>query len=271
MAASPVPAAGVAVVQDSRAAGSLTFVLRDIARGGLAGLLTGLLVAGIGGRLVMRVAALQVPSAVGQLTENGNRIGDITAEGSLGLVLLAGLFFGLAGATVWVVVSPWIPGTGLRRALLAMPVAVALTGVSLIQGRNPDFQVLRHDGVTVVLLLLLLAAAGASISLFDGWLERRLPRSGASRAADAVYAALTVAGGVLIFPIVLTSYLGGETLLGLAVVGVGIATVFRWAHRYEGTSPPARLMAAGRGSLLIAVAVGPLVLAPDVATALGWT
>jgi len=271
MAASPVPAAGVAVVHDSPAAGSITFVLRDIARGGLAGLVTGVLIAGLGGRIIMRVAALQVPAAVGRITENGNRIGDITAEGSLGLVLLAGLFFGLAGATVWVVVSPWIPGTGLQRALLAMPVAVALTGVSLIQGRNPDFQVLRHDGMTVVLLLLLLAAAGASISLFDGWLERRLPRPRASRAADAVYLALTVAGGLLILPAVLASYLDDETLLGLAIVGVGMATLFRWAHRYEGTSLPPWLMAAGRGSLLIAVVVGLLALAPDVATALGWT
>jgi hypothetical protein len=271
MALSPVPAAGVAGVRGSSAAGSMTFVLRDIARGGLAGLVTGVLIAGIGGRIVMRVAALQAPTAVGRLTENGNRIGDITAEGSLGLVLLGGLFFGLAGATVWVVVSPWIPGSGPQRAVLAMPVAVALTGVTLIQGRNTDFQVLRHDGMTVVLLLLLLAVAGASISLFDGWLDRRLPRPGASRAADAVYLALTAAGGLLILPAVIGTYLGRETLLGVAVVAVGIATLFRWAHRHEGTSPPARLMAAGRGSLLIAVAVGVLALAPDVMTALGWT
>ena len=251
--------------------GRVSEIPRDIARGGLAGLITGLLIAGIGGRVVMRVAALQVPAAVGRLTENGNRIGDITVEGSLSLVLVGGLFFGLVGATVWVVVSPWIPGTGPQRALLAMPVAVALTGVSLIEGRNSDFQALRHDGMTVVLLLLLLAAAGASISLFDGWLERRLPRSGASRAADAVYLALTVAGGVLIFPITLGAYLGGETVLGLALVGVGLATLAFWGLRYRGESCPRRLIIAGRASLLIAVAVGVLALAPDVATAVGWT
>ncbi len=271
MTAAPVPASEVDVARDVRAAGLFADVLRDIARGGLAGLLTGVLIAGIGGRIVMRVAALLVPAAAGQFTENGNRIGDITASGSLGLVLLAGLFFGLAGATVWVVVSPWIPGAGLQRALLAMPIAVALTGVTLIQGRNPDFRVLQHDGATVALLLLLVAAAGLSISLFDSWLERRLPRPGALRAADVTYLTLSAAGGGLILPAVLGTYLGGETVLGLAVVGVGLATLGFWAHRYEGTSLPAWLVVSGRASLLIAVVVGVLALAPDVAIALGWT
>jgi hypothetical protein len=264
-------AAAPVTATDQPTVGLIGEVLRDIARGGMAGAVVGILVAGIGGRIVMRLAAIIVPASSGAFTENGNRIGDITAGGSLGLVLLAGLFFGLAGATVWVVVSPWIPGAGLRRALLAMPIAVALTGVALIQGRNPDFRVLQHDGVTVGLLLLLVAAAGLTISLFDSWLERRLPRAGALRAADAIYLALSAAGGGLILPAVLGIYLGGETLLGVAVVVVGLATLLFWANRYQGKSLPAGLSVAGRASLLIAVVVGVLALAPDVATALGWT
>jgi hypothetical protein len=269
MAASLVPAAGVAVVHDSPAAGSLTFVLRDIARGGLAGLITGVLVAGIGGRVVMRVAATLVPEAGGQLTENGNRIGDITASGSLSLVLAGGLFFGLLGATIWVVVSPWIPGAGWLRTILAMPIAVALTGVALVQGRNTDFQTLRHDAATVVLLLLLVALAGASMSVLDGWLDRRLPKPGARPIADAVYLLLTLAGGGLIFPIVVASYLGEETVLGLAIAVVGLATLMFWGFRYRGALCPSRLLAAGRASLLIAAGLGALAIAPDVASALG--
>lgn len=45
---------------------------RDITRGGLAGLIVGVLLAGIGGRVVMRLAALLVPAADGAFTENGN-------------------------------------------------------------------------------------------------------------------------------------------------------------------------------------------------------
>jgi hypothetical protein len=250
--------------------GRLAVPLRDIARGGLAGLLAGIVVAGIGGRIVMRAAALLVPEAAGRFTENGNRVGDITLSGTLGLVLAGGLFFGLFGAVVWVVVSPWIPGGRRTRAVLAMPVAVSLTAISLIQARNPDFQILRHDATTVVLLLALVGLAGLAIAGFDAWLDRRLPGAGVSGPADGAYLALTVAGGVLIFPIVVAAYLGGERPLGLALVAVGVATLIQWRFRYHGRpSPPTWLLIAGRGSLLVAVVLGVLALAPDVATALG--
>jgi hypothetical protein len=250
--------------------GRLSEPVRDIARGGLAGLFAGILVAGIGGRIVMRAAALLVPEAAGQVTENGNRIGEITASGTMGLVLGFGLFFGLSGAVVWVVVSPWIPGGRWTRAALAMPIAVSLTGVSLIQARNPDFQVLRYDSTTVVLLLALVALAGLTIAGVDAWLDRRLPGAGVSRPADGVYLALTVAGGALIFPIVVAGYLGEEGPLGLALVGVGVATLVHWRLRYQGRpSPPTWLALAGRGSLLAAAGLGVVALAPDVAAALG--
>jgi hypothetical protein len=84
-------------------------VLRDIARGGISGVLAGIVVGGLGGRLVMRIAALLHPDAVGALTENGNRIGDITLGGTLTLVRFGIISCAMAGA-VWVIVSPWIPG-----------------------------------------------------------------------------------------------------------------------------------------------------------------
>lgn len=258
------------VSTDRVSLGRLADPLRDIARGGLAGLLTGILVAGIGGRIVMRAAALLVPEAAGQFTENGNRIGEITLSGTMGLVLAGGLFFGLFGAVVWVVVSPWIPGGTRTRAVLAMPIAIGLTGIALVQARNPDFQVLRHDSTTVGLLLALVALAGLTIAAFDAWLDRRLPGAGASGRADGVYLALTVAGSGLIFPIVLAGYLGEERPLGLALVGVGIATMIHWTFRYRRRrTPPTWLVIAGRGSLLVAFLLGVLALAPDLASALG--
>jgi hypothetical protein len=258
------------VSTDRVSLGRLADPLRDIARGGIAGLLTGILVAGIGGRIVMRAAALLVPEAAGQFTENGNRIGSITLSGTLGLVLVGGLFFGLLGATVWVVVSPWIPGGSRTRALLAMPIAVALAGVALVQADNPDFRVLRHDAATVVLLLALVSLAGLAIASFDRWLDRRLPAATVSAPADAVYLTLTVAGGVLIFPIVVAGYLGEERPLGLALLAVGLATIIHWALRYQRRpAAPTWLVVAGRGSLLVAVVLGVLALASDAASALG--
>jgi hypothetical protein len=250
--------------------GRLAVPLRDVARGGLAGLLTGILVAGVGGRLVMRAAALLVPDATGRFTENGNRVGDITFSGTLGFVTAGGLIFGLTGATVWVVVSPWLPGDARLRAILAMPVAVALAGISVIQAGNPDFRVLGHDVATIALLVGLVAVAGLSISLFDSWLDRRLPPANASASADGIYLALTVAGGVLVFPLVVMAYVSQEGPLGLALVATGLATLVLWVRRYRGDQPrPPWLVIAGRASLLSAVILGVVALLPDVAAALG--
>ena len=151
-----------------------------------------------------------------------------------------------------------------------MPIAVSLTGIVLVQSRNPDFVVLRHDATTVVLLLALIALAGLAIAGFDRWLDRRLPAAATSAPADTIYLALTLAGGGLILPIVLAAYLGEETPVGLALVAVGFATLIQWALRYQRRpSSPTWLIVAGRGSLLVAVVLGALALAPDVASALG--
>ena len=74
-------------------------LIRHLALVGLAGAVSGAIVGGIGGRLVMRIAAVAAPDGViGSVTENGNRIGDITAGGTLELVIFAGILFGGVGA-----------------------------------------------------------------------------------------------------------------------------------------------------------------------------
>jgi hypothetical protein len=88
-------------------------VLRDIARGGVAGIVVGILVAGLGGRLVMRLATILHEGTVGFRTENGEVIGEITLGGTLALMTFGGLGMGLVAGTIWVIVSPWLPGSGL--------------------------------------------------------------------------------------------------------------------------------------------------------------
>ena len=248
--------------------GRLVPIVRDIARGGLAGLLTGFLVAGIGGRLVMRAAALAMPAATGRFTENGNAIGEITAGGTFAL-LVGGTFVGLMGAVLWTVVSPWLPGGPRTRALLAAGCAVALTGVALVQGSNPDFQILRHDRLTVGLLMLLVACAGLSISLFDSWLERRLPPAGSSSSSDAAYFLLTVLGAGLVLPPVVAACLGQELALGLAIATIGAVTLVGWAFRYKAVPAPSWLQPAARAALLVTVVLGFFALGPNVIRAAG--
>lgn len=247
---------------------------RDIARGGMAGAIVGIVVAGVGGRIVMRLAALVVPGATGALTENGNRIGDITLSGSLGLLLFAGLFFGVSAGTVWVVVSPWIPGVGLARAILAMPIAVALGTLGLIRSENRDFSVLGHDPTVVAMLIALVALIGLSIALVDGWLDRRLPHATSARTGAAMlYVIVTLLGAVLVLPLVVSGYFAPESRwVGIALVVIGLATVYRWVLRFRGHPRPTTILTiAGRTALLAAVVLGFAAAVPEISGALGMT
>ena len=249
-------------------------ILRDISRGGLAGLLLGMIGAGVGGRVAMRLAALLVPTSAGSLTQNGNRIGEITLSGSLGLVV-TGAVFGLLAGTVWVVVSPWIPGTGLGRALLVAPIAVSLGANGLIETNNPDFFTLQHDPRVVAALLVLVAVIGFLFPLVDGWLDRRLPHVNSGRTGLAsTYGLVAAAGAVLILPPAVLGYLNspnrGAALIGVALFGVGFSTLGWWLRRMRGEAlPTGTLTVAGRASLLAAVLAGYAATITSVGVVLG--
>ncbi len=242
-------------------------ILRDIARGGLTGLIVGLVGVGIGGRVVMRLATLLVPESVGAFTENGNRIGNITLGGSLGLVIL-GLVLGAMVATIWVVISPWIPGVGLRRALLAMPIAVGLGASRLIEGGNRDFFVLDHDRGVVGLLILLVAVIGLLFALVDDALDRRLPP--ATGRALTAYSVLTIVGLAIAMLVVLSMLSNPKTgLMGVALLVVGLTTLGAWSFRSTGSDRATWLVVVGRVALVAAVAAGFAGALPEVTRALG--
>lgn len=267
-------APAVTTASEGSAVSPVHEILRDIARGGFAGAIVGIVVAGLGGRLAMRLATLLQPEAIGAVTENGNRIGAITLSGSLGLIL-NGLVFGLIAGTVWVVLSPWTPGVGLRRAILAMPIAVALGTSFLIEGDNRDFRILQHDPVVVASLIVLVALVGFSLPLAEDWLDRRLPHATSGRSvATWLYVIIALLGALLIFPIVIGGYLFTDHLatvrMGLALLVVGLSTLPWWTLRVRGqTWPPRILMIVGRTALLVAVMLGFVALVPEVSIALG--
>jgi len=250
-------------------------VLRDIARGGLAGALVGIVVGGLGGRLVMRVVAILHPDAVGALTENGNRIGDVTMGGTVSLVLVGLILCAFAGA-VWVVVSPWIPGRSGVRALLAAGMAIAIGTPVLIIGRNPDFVILDHDPAVVALLVALVGTIGLSIALLDSWLDRRLPHAVTGRrGVAALYAIVTLLGTVLVLPFVLLILLTSDEYqqplrTGWALLAVGLCTATWWWLRIRGqSSAPRGLVITARGALLVAAVLGVLTALPHISRALG--
>lgn len=249
-------------------------VLRDITRAGLAATIAGLVVGGLGGRLLMTLAALMNPDAAGLRTENGDLVGAFTVNGTFALLVFGGLFGGFLAAVVWVVISPWLPFSGPRRWLLAMPVAVALGGFFLVESTNRDFVILGPTVPLVVLLLGLVAVMGAAVAWLDEQLDRILPRvrSGPLRIALA-YAAFAVLGLPALL-LTLLAYFSADFSrapspvgVGYALLVAGLATVLWWAWRLRtGRDEPAPgILAAGRIGLVAAVMLGAAHLWTEVA------
>ena len=249
-------------------------VLRDISRGALAGLLVGVVVLGLGGRIVMRLAAVIDPASVGRRTENGNRIGDITVEGTAVLIIFGGLLVGAAASVVWVAIQEWIPGRLRVRALLAMPIAVALTGFQLVRPENHDFRIMAPVGPILVLLLALVAIAGLAFAVVDGWLDRRLPKPSRCLTPSVVIYGLVILAGLPFFLLTVRMYLepgfavrNAPVGSGLAILAVGLVTGAAWLVRIVSgqREPPRSLHILGGGALVVAVATGAWLLSEQVA------
>jgi len=246
-------------------------IVRDIARGGIAGLAVGIVVGGLGGRVAMRLIALIIPESAGRFTENGNRIGDITLGGTFALLLFGGLFAGIFLATIWVVVSPWLPRSLGLRVLAAIPLAIGLGAFGVIQGSNPDFIVLGFELSVIVVLLALVGLVGASMALVDAWLDRRLPRPRSpNQPASGLYIVIALFGAFFAFGVVATFLDEKLRPVGIALVVTGIATLGWWYLRYRGAErPPLMLRLLGSGGVIAAVVIGLVLLVPHVRLALG--
>lgn len=247
-------------------------VLRDITRGGLSGLVVGILLAGVGGRVVMRLAALLVPDAAGSFTENGNIVGEITVAGTVALVGFIGLFFGAMAGSVWVVIRPWLPDRSATRAVLAVPIALAVGVTGLIEARNPDFAVLEHHPLVVASLVLLVALFGPALVVAERWFDRRLPHPGRGDLVVLVgYALVAGLGSLLTLALVVPQLLGSDiAVAGLALVLVGICTLAWWSLRIRGRTPaPPLLVLVARAGVAVATVAGLAVGWREVVGALG--
>jgi len=246
-------------------------VLREIVRGGLAGLLVGVLLGGVGGRIVMRVAALLVPEAAGLPTENGNAIGAITLGGSLALIFFVGLFVGVIAGSLWVVIAPWMPTAMGPRALLSIPIAIALGTLALIDDRNRDFALLQHDPLVVASLVVLVGLHGPALVAAERWLEHRLPHA---RPGDlglvSVYGMVAILGTFLTIILVAPLYLFTDmAIAGVGLFVVGLATLASWRVRVRGDRPPGQwLTLAARAGLAGATIAGLVVAVREISGAL---
>lgn len=258
------PTADAAGPQPGRAARILRipWVLR-LASSCLGSVIAGIVVGGLGSRLVMRISALAAGEpALGLVTDNGNVVGAITGEGTLALLSFVGLVAGLASGLFLAVLRTLLPARFLP--LSVSVTLLALAGPIVLDPSNRDFTLLGHRALNVAMFAGLFPAFGSLAvwvaERFDGWLVR--PPLGRLAPLTVVGAGI---GGLIGLPgtLVLTGNAGplDAAAIALAVTTGGIA-----AAASGRIASVARI--AGVSALAVSTLLGLLRLVDDVATIL---
>src|SRR6266540_1373895 len=152
------------------------------------GAAAGILAAGAGGRLVMRLLAITAGAdAQGRITEAEEIVGRITVDGTIAFVVFTGVFLGLPSAV----------GYLLRRG-------------------NPDFDLVGPGWLAVTAFTALVVFHGMLVAALAGRLSRAVPLLSARPGAIAIYVPLLL----LVLP-------GAAVALVLVIVGVVVVLVSR--------------------------------------------
>ncbi|QYF90689.1 hypothetical protein [Arthrobacter sp. PAMC25284] len=140
-------------------------------------LVSAVLAAWPGGRLAMRVLALTSPDAAqGRLTEADFIVGFPTIEGSLALLLFAGLPAGYCAALLYVVLRRWLPPGRWAGPLLGVLILVWLGAlVDPLRADNIDFDIVEPGWLAVALFGGLAVLHGAVVAAAAGWWSERVP------------------------------------------------------------------------------------------------
>jgi hypothetical protein len=218
------------------------------------GATAGILAAGAGGRLVMRLLAVTAGAdAQGRITEAEEIVGRITVDGTIGFVVLTGLFLGLPSAAGYLLLRRWLPaGRAAGLAYGGLLLVVAGTRLEPLRRGNPDFDLVGPGWVAVVAFTALVVFHGALIVALAGRLSRAVPLLAAQPRTIAVYA-----------PLLLLALPGPSVALVLIIVGIAVVLVSRIPAMVAAGHSRA-VVAVGR----VALAVAALVAVPGFASAL---
>jgi hypothetical protein len=183
----------------------------------MAGFGAGVLAAGAGGRLVMRLLAVTSgPAAQGQVTEAGQIVGRITVGGTISFIVFTALFVGLPSGAAYLLLRRWLPvgwAGGLTYGVLLL--VVAGTRVEPLRRGNPDFDLVGPGWVSVAAFATLMVLHGMLVAALAGRVSRAVPLLAPTLPAATAHAPL-----LLLVPL-------GSILLVLAVVGAAIVLLSR--------------------------------------------
>ena len=208
----------------------------------IAGVGAGVLAAGAGGRLVMRLLAVTAgDGAQGRITEADQVVGRISAGGTVGFVVFTALFFGTATGAAYLLVRRWLPA-GRAGGLVygGLLLLVAGTRLEPLRAGNVDFDLVGPGWLSVVTFSALVLFHGMLVAALAGRASRAVPLLAREPRAIAAHAPLLLLAPLATVVVILA-------LVGVIVV---LATRFRpvvaaWRAR--------RLLPAGQLVLALAV------------------
>ncbi len=236
---------------------SLAALVRHVAVCGAAGVVTGAVVGGLGSRVFMRIAGATARAAAqGTTTEAGFTVGEVTIGGTIELVVFVGLVFGIVGAVLYAVFSPWLAWAGRLRGVVFGVVLFAIGSATsdVMNPDNFDFAVLARPLLDVVVIAGLFVVFGIVIEEAYRFFDRRLvsPEGSAPIGGHLVFAAF---GAVVGVPLTLGLMFGDPCecdppfLVAVSTMIVAAGTALWWSGR-------ARIVARITGYLGVLGAVG---------------
>jgi hypothetical protein len=161
-----------------------------------AGTLAGVLAAGAGGRLVMRLLAITSQESHGITTEGGATVGEISIDGTLGFIVFVGLAAGLLSALLFVVAGSLLPRGRAGGVVLGLMLLVLLGArFEPLRADNFDFNLVGPRWLSVL--------AFAAVAVFQGMVTWAL------------------AGRMRLQPLPIGRYLGGTRAVIAGRVAVG--------------------------------------------------
>jgi hypothetical protein len=164
----------------------------------------------------MRISAVAGGEAIaGLVTENGNIVGHITADGT-GFLLIAGAFIGVVGGLLYVAVRRWLPGSPRWKGLMFGALLLLVFGRLLIDPDNADFSRFGPPLLNIALFASLFILFGLAVAPLAQRFDRWLPAaSGGWAPVRAVY------GLLAILPLAIVGVVGGPggPVRGLALGG----------------------------------------------------
>lgn len=208
----------------------------------VAGVPTGVLVAGVGSRLAMFVLRLTSPDYMrGVTSDDGFEIGRFTLGGTYNLLML-GAGVGLIGAATYQAVRPWLLGPVWFQRFTVAAASGAVVGSILVTTEGIDFRLLTPLWLAIGLFVALPAVFAVAVAVavdqvsamprVPGWRRWVLPAALVVPFPFAIFVMLVVAGALTLSVLVArgvraaggpprgTGILVRGAWLGVAVLGL---------------------------------------------------